>query len=415
MADMKKLLHAFDEADEILNDKIERTNLSTIVASATASVENKKTVLIRGTGRNIESLKVGGRTVQDGVPTPDAPVEVKGVGDKTVNLWNEKYKTGYYATSNGTYKDSDAELCSVDRIIVDPNTPYYMVNGVDGLSFLWYTEDDTFISATRVVGTNVSPTNAKYARINLGSPYGSTYKNDVAVVKGTTGTYEPYNKYKIPVSCGGETTNIYLDSPLFEGESADLIGGITNKLYGIVKMKDLAWTSSRTNVFTTSSITDFKSAGMVISNCYTYGGTATGSQAVSGADNYVYNNGAKIVIVKDSKYDTQEAYMAALTDDMYLIYELDTSTTESFDTSPIPTASGNNELSIDTEVTPATIDVTSFGDYYSKAEINNIFNDLNSRIKFLEEHTIVGGGTITVPGMTGSPNTNSDVVVQHNE
>ena len=43
--DMKKLLRTFDEADEILNDKIERTNLSTIVASATASVENKKTVL----------------------------------------------------------------------------------------------------------------------------------------------------------------------------------------------------------------------------------------------------------------------------------------------------------------------------------------------------------------------------------
>ena len=59
MADMKKLLHTFDEADEFLNDKIDRTNLSTIVASATASVESKKTVLIRGTGRNIESLKVG--------------------------------------------------------------------------------------------------------------------------------------------------------------------------------------------------------------------------------------------------------------------------------------------------------------------------------------------------------------------
>ena len=37
----------------------------------------------------------------------------------------------------------------------------------------------------------------------------------------TLSAYEPYG-YKIPIVCGGTTTNIYLDEPLNEGESISM-------------------------------------------------------------------------------------------------------------------------------------------------------------------------------------------------
>lgn len=48
--------------------------------------------------------------------------------------------------------------------------------------------------------------------------------SDAMLNVGTTALpYEPYG-YKIPVTCGGVTTNIYLDSPLYEGDSISFSG-----------------------------------------------------------------------------------------------------------------------------------------------------------------------------------------------
>lgn len=291
MADMKKLLHAFDEADEILNSKIERTNLSTIVASATASVENKKTVSIRGTGHNIEVLKVGGRTVQDGVPTPDAPVDVKGVGD--------------------------------------------------------YDEE--------------------------------------------TG------KYKIPVSCNGEITNIYLDSPVFEGESADLIGGTKSTNFDITVLTgdEPNWQTDKAGLY--------RVAGAINSVGYTSPGFCTHFPKLGSIYNELYdsgkvayNNSTQAIIFSYPEKTTLDDFRAFVRDQyskgspITVISVKTTADTESFDAPPIPTTSDNNELTIDTEVTPSSIDITSFGDYYSKAEVDAMV----PRIAML---TYVGtGGTNTI-------------------
>lgn len=46
---------------------------------------------------------------------------------------------------------------------------------------------------------------------------------NISLISGTESPddFEPYG-YKIPITCGGETTNIYLDSPLYEGDSISL-------------------------------------------------------------------------------------------------------------------------------------------------------------------------------------------------
>lgn len=414
MADMKKLLHTFDEADELLNGKIERTNLSTIVASATASVENKKTVSIRGTGRNIESLKVGGRTVQDGTPTPDAPVEVLGVGDKTVNIFDKhsEFVSGKSVDDDGNVIQSDGFGYYSMASIVKPNCTYTVSGKITSNNtygrIYFYDKSHTFISRsdgfeqTKIPYTFVTPDNAYY--IGLQVRIESYDSDSIQIQEGSVDTpYEPYGKYKIPVSCNGEITNIYLDNPVFEGETVDFANGIVNRKYKVIDANAIDWTKN-----TGSHYWKCVDSDIAVPQSSSTKPDAYSNKYVAIDDSSVTASKPQFVITENGLFVSDLGSSINTPKDCYFICLRKTPIEETFNTSPIPTASGNNELAINTEVTPGSIDITSFGDYYSKAEVNNIFNNLNSRIKFLEEHAIVGSGTITVPGMTGSPNTNSE-------
>ena len=49
-------------------------------------------------GQNLTNYKIYGNSIQNGTPTPEAPIEVESVGDKTVNLFNPSYNfSGYNA------------------------------------------------------------------------------------------------------------------------------------------------------------------------------------------------------------------------------------------------------------------------------------------------------------------------------
>lgn len=196
---LREILNTWDNADSELNKKIDNTNLSSIVASATASATNSKTVEINGTGKNLEKLMVEGKTEQNGTPSPSNPVEVKGVGD--------------------------------------------------------YDEE--------------------------------------------TG------KYKIPISVGDTTKNVYLDAPLFDGEKADVVSGVA------------------------------------------------------------YNSNGSI---KETFFDGVE----------------------------ISTVVGKNTLTVDTEVTPVGIEATTFGDYYSKAEVDKKISEIESDVRPLTKKRYVSNNGATV-------------------
>ena len=87
-----------------------------------------------------------------------------------------------------------------------------------------YDENEVFIgyAAITSMGTIRSSiitgyNNAKYARIRIDSI--SLYNKNITFVYGSTApsSYIPYG-FKIPISCNQNLTNIYLDTPLDEGE-----------------------------------------------------------------------------------------------------------------------------------------------------------------------------------------------------
>lgn len=442
MADLKKLLHTFDEADEILNGKIERTNLSTIVASATASVENKKTVLIRGTGRNIESLKVGGRTVQDGTPTPDAPVEVKGVGDGGYNIFpyakaETKTNNGITVTSDGlgsyhikgTSGSSSVEIPFTIPTFTIPDAKdmggtavMYLNNTVGSSNYSVHFKSSNYdvswaCNPVNRVVTSWSEMNGKSINTIAFWVYQNTtvdmWVRPMFVIDGRTDhDFVPYYKYKIPVSCNGEITNIYLDSPVFEGENADLVGGTVEKKYDILKYDgtESGWEFHSVNTNNIAIFrcllpsTNYVVSPLPLSNRLPYAQVAiaaadSNSFGVNTSENKLY------VRIQSSIASTLDELKSWLSNNnLQVVFYKNTSTTESFDTSPIPTASGNNELSIDTEVTPATIDVTTFGDYYSKAEVDKMINNI------MLPRTLTFTGTTTSEGYLDSSSTSAGAI-----
>lgn len=71
---------------------------------------------------SIINCTLSGNSVQDGTPTPDAPIEIESVGEKTLNLFNPEEIIAKFE-SGDTYK-SDAYLCTT--IQLKPNTTYYV-------------------------------------------------------------------------------------------------------------------------------------------------------------------------------------------------------------------------------------------------------------------------------------------------
>lgn len=163
--------------------------------------------------KRMKQLEIYGNLVQDGTPTPENPIEVQSVGEKTVNLFdkdNVKYSNLIYLSTIGKFVTADNSNVRMYYIECTPNTTYTYSKSLGIYNGLYSSES---IPANGVEVTNVSNNgtittgaNDKYLAIYpLSSSeldtisYGEIEK-DIQIQLGTTATpYEPYGKYKIPV------------------------------------------------------------------------------------------------------------------------------------------------------------------------------------------------------------------------
>ena len=203
-----------------------------------------------------------GQSVQNGTPTPETPIEVESVGEKTRNLFNyadyttltsyngndisanwltidgdlfyikiDYYNGGCYLTptkqwelSSGTYtlsgkcKDNTIKgnpcYCGVRWSDDTRNAGWGKINSNDGE---WYSFSYTFTI------TEDKTVKGIYLQDNGGTAKSSICFTNIQLEEGSTATpYEPYG-YKIPIKVSGNhepiTTNIYLDEPLGAGQS----------------------------------------------------------------------------------------------------------------------------------------------------------------------------------------------------
>ena len=180
----------------------------------------------------VKGYKIDGNSVQDGTPTPENPIEVKSVGELTTkNLWS----LGHYLEATGSNAAVYKELSAKTYPWIKSGTTFVLsltsyVPEDSGRTLMRVTiqtvlSDDTVVNARRI------DYSAKGKEIKLSTKYTipqtekeikllrfwlmdysaitnsvwAGYVKDIQIELGDTATeFEPYNKYKIPVTVRGK-------------------------------------------------------------------------------------------------------------------------------------------------------------------------------------------------------------------
>ena len=156
-----------------------------------------------------------------------------GVGDRMANLFDKDSESvaGFINDSGAIATVPNYPMSTYDYIHVLPNTYYsykaFIVanpNESQTIRVSYYTSRKVFISRYFEIGNGLTtetirtPNNCFYVRLSIDDNL-----ENVMLWEGSSNVsvYEPYG-YKVPIVCGGTTTNIYLNEPLGENESISM-------------------------------------------------------------------------------------------------------------------------------------------------------------------------------------------------
>lgn len=162
------------------------------------------------TGAKLMSVKsIGGHSeVIDGEIVSAGTEEIVEQGR---NLWNEVWGVGSINSSSGNDEGGTAFIYSKNYIPIIPNSTYIFVYAgsasFENVKTRFYDHSKNYIGYNDNNGQTVypnrafiTPLNAAYVRFTLPPGYGNVYKNDIALIAGSSGTYAPFhrNVYQIP-------------------------------------------------------------------------------------------------------------------------------------------------------------------------------------------------------------------------
>ena len=162
------------------------------------------------TGGKLMSVKsIGGHSeVIDGEIVSAGTEEIVEQGR---NLWNEVWGVGSINSSSGNDEGGTASIYSKNYIPIIPNSTYIFVYAgsasFENVKTRFYDHSKNYIGYNDNNGQTVypnrafiTPLNAAYVRFTLPPGYGNVYKNDIALIAGSSGTYAPFhrNVYQIP-------------------------------------------------------------------------------------------------------------------------------------------------------------------------------------------------------------------------
>ena len=169
--------------------------------------------------KSITNYSIHGNSMQDGVPTPGAPIEVESVGEKIVNLFEgyDEIIDGYY-TATGDFI-AEIGIRTAQYIAVKPNTVYTVKGRCTEATRCAYIRIAEFNSDKTFVNRNL--TLYEYEPVItfkttsdtmfLAICYDSDETGEIATVtdiqidEGTVSNdYTLYGKYKIPITVSGK-------------------------------------------------------------------------------------------------------------------------------------------------------------------------------------------------------------------
>lgn len=348
---------------------------------------------------------IWGNSEQDGTPTPEEPVVVMSVGDRTSNLLDlYSYKTTKGVTlqiaSNtiiGSF-DSTRDSYIIYQLPITPNQIYtisgeytsttyndrsMVVSVMDSTSGDWYSDNNvarlfrrevtgnhfelSFQSEDNFVSVFIVFTSHEFNQT------GTTLFKNLQIQEGAEATeFEPFG-YKIPVTVSGEngeetTTVIYLDDPLRKiGDYVDYINfenqqHIKNVL-AVNFTGEEEWRVQGNNYFT---YIPHRPSGMPPTLCSAFslstsGSTAVGEYRLAGIGSwngnvlFNYDNGADGVV----NFKSYLAQQYANGTPVKFYYPTVPAITELIEAPKIPTFSGTNVIDTDTTVKPSKIEVVT--------------------------------------------------------
>lgn len=337
---------------------------------------------------SIINYTIDGNSVQDGTPTPEAPVEVESVGayDESTGKYKipvvcgqlldyVKYKKGYFINASGVETAQAGYKCTEDYIPVLPNTTYRIVckgqaNTSYSLTIPFYDNNKNFISRSTFgtfaevpkIREFTTPNDCYYIRFSL--PASPEY--DVSL----------YNL--------GYTTNIYLDEPLRNLKSRssgniiylDYVDFKNQKVIRQVGVKEYTENDSYT-VYSNASLSfhgyytrlnTMKVGDRQVGLCTYIQNKGTNGQIWFGVGNNImyfslpdiYNKGTDGTTRVQALID----WLASLDMPFLIYYPLATPTETPITLPKLPTIKGTTIYSIDTAIQPSNMEAT----YYSTSK-----------------------------------------------
>lgn len=262
------------------------------------------------------------------------------------NMWDEELENGSLNATTGVKEAGNNYFRTKNFISVLPNTTYYYKAPTSSLyaRIYQYDADYNFIkyegSSRWLNGTFTTESNAHYIKFTLDKAvYGTTYNHDICINLSWSGwrngEYEPYQKHSYPLDSSltlrgipklDAQNNLYYDGDEYEAD-----GTVTRK-YGIVDLGTLTDWRYFSEQATFYATLDTKKVGFTNVVCAKYATRKANSgnnwnlydKEVGGASNAAY------IYVKDSTYTDVTAFKSAMSG-VYLVYELETPTTETAD------------------------------------------------------------------------------------
>ena len=179
-------------------------------------------IVLDGTiGKSLKSWSITGNTVQDGTPSPDNPVEIQSVGERTKNLFDKNDATvPGYINESGSVTKTSPWFTLANFIECSGTISISAQNGLGSAAYVaCYDENKTFLGTVAM-----SSDNSTTATLTLldGTVYIKACSRDNSLdtfmlnLGDTPLPYEPYG-YKLPIVSKGR--NLFDYKTMSNGQS----------------------------------------------------------------------------------------------------------------------------------------------------------------------------------------------------
>ena len=261
------------------------------------------------------------------------------------NIYNGKIIDGLLIETGEIFGQSAGRITS-DFIPVEPNTLYTQIAPTSAKKGRYCEYDANknlvYFDQNGLQDTFTTKPTTKYLRISFGSEYGTTFKNDIAIIKGNATEYEPYipsvkmlaeentqqNTETMDLKMLGWT--VPSECPVQNYVDSD---GVFHQIVGRVDLSNLNWVNESyapshfyAQFTSIKNFTEIEKANIFCAK-YT---VVSASDASNQSLNKVIVSSNQYIAVDDNSYTDATTFKNAM-QDVYLYYELATPITMTID------------------------------------------------------------------------------------